>query len=173
MIRRMRAADLAEVTRLDAAIFGPSAWTRAEFEQEMTGPDRTYLVWQGVDPAVGQDSPGEGRPVVLGYAGVWTGGPSAHLLTLAVSPVARGTGIGTSLVAATAQEARLAGCQQMRLEVRVDNLPAIRLYTRLGFVRVGYEPHYYQPEDVDAYILAHPLAPAVDAQRRGRGPEIR
>lgn len=158
MIRRMGQADLPAVTRLDARVFGQEAWTLAEFGQELSGPDRLYFVWEGVDPALGQRHGGEqGTAVILGYAGVWTGGPDAHLLTLAVSPSVRRSGIGTALVSAAARAARLAGCRRMRLEVRVDNLAAIRLYERLGFVRIGYEPHYYQPEDVDAYILAHPL----------------
>ncbi len=182
MIRRMTPVDLPAVTRLDARVFGQEAWTLAEFGQELAGPDRLYFVWEGVDPALGQrgefDTPGQrsrfdmtgrssgldGGPgtsrapaVVLGYAGVWTGGPDAHLLTLAVSPSVRRSGIGTGLVSAAARAARLADCRRMRLEVRVDNLAAIRLYEHLGFVRIGYEPHYYQPEDVDAYIMGHTL----------------
>lgn len=159
MIRRMGKADVPAITRLDALIFGPEAWTAPEFEHEMNGPDRLYLVWEGVDPTRGQIRMGKSSPsTVLGYTGVWTGGPSAHILTLAVAPDVRRHGIGTALLSAAAQQSRLAGCQELRLEVRVDNLAAIRLYTNLGFHRVGYEPHYYQPEDVDAYLMAYPFA---------------
>ncbi len=59
---------------------------------DMTGRRRPVL----------DGGPGTSRApaVVLRYAGVWTGGPDAHLLTLAVSPSVRRSGIGTALVSA-------------------------------------------------------------------------
>lgn len=158
----MAAADLTAVTRLDSRVFGPSAWTRAELDQELHGPDRLYLVWQGRRPAQAQ-APGAPTPressVILGYAGIWIGGPQAHLLTIAVDPATRRSRIGTALISAAAEAARLARCRSMRLEVRVDNTAALSFYRHLGFARCGYEPHYYQPEDVDALVLEVALQP--------------
>lgn len=171
MIRRMTEADLTTITWLDAHIFGLEAWTRSEFEHEIADPHRYYLVASGMDSTNGFTPAGEkteaSYSAILGYTGVWTGGEgsAAYLLTLAVAPSARHSGVGTALITSAVRIARKARCRQIRLEVRVDNLEAIRLYTKLGFTRIGYEPHYYQPEDVDAYVMAHSLVDSSPADQ--------
>lgn len=55
---------------------------------------------------------------------------------LAVSPEARGKGIGTRLLAAVYAAARTRGFNAVRLEVVDTNLEARRLYVREGFVWV-------------------------------------
>ena len=49
----------------------------------------------------------------------------------------RGRGIGNRLLAATLAHARQQGLKRIELEVRTDNLAAIRLYERVGFVHEG------------------------------------
>ncbi len=49
----------------------------------------------------------------------------------------QGRGIGQQLLAAVKQFAIEQGCGSMTLEVRVDNLPARRLYDSFGFQKVG------------------------------------
>ena len=39
------------------------------------------------------------------------------------------------------------------LEVRADNAAAIRLYRRHGFERLAVRRGYYQPGDVDAWVM--------------------
>lgn len=53
---------------------------------------------------------------------------------LSVSPAARGTGIGTQLIAAAVAEAQRQGKQAVRLSVVDSNPRARALYERLGFV---------------------------------------
>ncbi|MBW8481786.1 GNAT family N-acetyltransferase [Actinomadura parmotrematis] len=52
---------------------------------------------------------------------------------LAVSPAARGLGVGTALLGATAGEARRRGLRRVRLEVIDTNPRAKALYERFGF----------------------------------------
>ena len=42
-------------------------------------------------------------------------------------------------------------CEQLFLEVRVDNLPAINLYNKLGFREINRRKNYYG--DVDALVM--------------------
>lgn len=69
---------------------------------------------------------------------------SARIYSLAVAEKARGMGIGRKMLAKAEREARLRGCDRMRLEVRMDNIPAIRLYERLGFTDTKVLPGYYE-----------------------------
>jgi ribosomal protein S18 acetylase RimI-like enzyme len=53
--------------------------------------------------------------------------------SVAVSPQARGAGIGTALIAAIKEEARRLGVSHLQIGIRVSNEGARRLYEREGF----------------------------------------
>ncbi|EIM03355.1 acetyltransferase [Rhodanobacter sp. 115] len=65
------------------------------------------------------------------------GSKVARLYSLASKPDARGKGVGTSLVEAAEAAARRRRCHALRLEVRTDNLAAIRLYERLATAAIA------------------------------------
>lgn len=90
---------------------------------------------------------------VVGYAGLDHGGEVADVMTLAVVPARRGTGLGDRLVAELTRRARARGAQALMLEVRADNAAAIRLYRRHGLEQVGVRRRYYEPGGVDALVL--------------------
>lgn len=55
-----------------------------------------------------------------------------YLQAIAVSPAARGHGVGTRLFERALDQARACGCQRLTLDVDVKNVRAKRLYERLG-----------------------------------------
>ncbi|HEY9120086.1 MAG TPA: GNAT family N-acetyltransferase, partial [Marinobacter sp.] len=61
----------------------------------------------------------------------------ARIYSIAVSPSERGRNIGERLVREAEAAAVEADRIVMRLEVREDNAPAIRLYQRLGYRQFG------------------------------------
>jgi GNAT superfamily N-acetyltransferase len=82
---------------------------------------------------IGDDVVAVGRAVAdTGWAGVFG---------MATLPDARGTGVARSLLAALADWARACEADHMYLQVERDNIPALRLYERMGFGEAcGY--HY-------------------------------
>jgi ribosomal protein S18 acetylase RimI-like enzyme len=64
--------------------------------------------------------------------------PLINIHDIAVSPAARGRGIGQALLKAVESEARRLGCGKVTLEVRADNSVAMRAYETAGFQ--GTEP---------------------------------
>jgi ribosomal-protein-alanine N-acetyltransferase len=78
-----------------------------------------------------------------GFVLVRAAGDEAEILTLAVTPLARGQGLGRALLRAAAQYAAALGVQTLFLEVGVDNPAALALYAGLGFVRTGQRKDYY------------------------------
>lgn len=68
---------------------------------------------------------------------------TARLYSLAVDPEFIGKGIGRLLVYRCETESLRRGCTRLRLEVRADNMTAIRLYEQLGFEPIGIRPGYY------------------------------
>ncbi|UXH79757.1 GNAT family N-acetyltransferase [Roseateles amylovorans] len=80
---------------------------------------------------------------LLGSAGLHLVGPQARrrhamALGIGVHPDAQGTGVGTALMSALIQQADdWLGTLRIELTVFADNLRAIRLYERFGFVHEG------------------------------------
>jgi len=89
-----------------------------------------------------------------------TNGAESDVQTIAVAPSAQGRGLGGTLLEALVEHARAAGATSMLLEVRADNVAAIALYERHGFDRIAVRRRYYQPGDVDAWVMRlRPLDP--------------
>ena len=63
-------------------------------------------------------------------------------LSIAVVPSKRGTGLGSELLAALMKRARADGYEAISLSVEKDN-PAVALYERHGFQRVGEDDGAY------------------------------
>ena len=138
----MRPADARDVPLLRAMLYEAFAWRPC-----VTAPPRDeVLAW----PDVARYVDGWGRPDDLGMiadddaGAAWVrrftnedhgyGFVAEHVpeLTIGVAPQARGRGVGTALL-----EELLSRVGCVSLSVETDN-PAVRLYERFGFVRVGY-----------------------------------
>jgi ribosomal-protein-alanine N-acetyltransferase len=139
--RDMTWRDIPRLAGLEAQLFVSDAWSEATWWAELAGrPRRSYVVVDGTDS-------------IDGYAGVDLGGEVADVMTVAVAPGRRGTGLGDQLVAELLRRAVAGGAGSVMLEVRADNGPARRLYERHGFEEVAVRRRYYQPDDVDAVVM--------------------
>lgn len=95
-----------------------------------------------------------------GFILIRTVADEAEILTLAVRPSARRSGLGLRLVQQGAVEAAAKGAAQLFLEVAEDNAAARALYARAGFIQAGLRRRYYARADgsaVDALVLSLPL----------------
>jgi ribosomal-protein-alanine N-acetyltransferase len=139
----MTEADMPRIMTLEQELFPEDAWSPEMFAAELAQPPgwRLYLVAEQED-------------TVTGYAGMmFTGGPQADVVTLAVDPACWGRGTGTALLTALVAEAARRGCAEVLLEVREDNPRARQLYLRHGFAEIGIRRGYYQPSGVDAVVM--------------------
>jgi ribosomal-protein-alanine N-acetyltransferase len=146
-LREMRPPDMPKILALEQELFPEDAWTPEMFAAEFAQPAsrRLYLVAEEGD-------------TLIGYAGMmFTGGPQADVVTLAVDPARWGHGTGTALLTALTDEAARRGCTEVLLEVRKDNPRARRLYLRESFTEVGIRRGYYQPSGVDAVVMRKAL----------------
>ena len=83
-------------------------------------------------------------------------GRQGHIISIAVSPEMRRKGIGTALMKAAIKSLREEyNVDEIYLEVRVSNNPAISLYKKLGFKVVKTIRGYYRDGE-DAYVMARP-----------------
>lgn len=163
----MTPTDLDQVLRIERASF-PRPWPAQSFLLELTLPRRYYIVARmATAPADGEkearaprrwrcfgraaraaEQPGP----VVGYAGLRFGVDEGHIMNLAVHPDYRRRGIGGLLLQDLFDQARRRGVRRLRLEVRVSNVPAQRLYQRYGF-RVERRRRHYYSDGEDALVM--------------------
>jgi len=82
----------------------------------------------------------------------------AGLYSMWVAPAARGQGAGEALITSVIAWARAAACPTVRLDVGDANLPARRLYERMGFTPTGVVGTMPPPRD---HIAEHELVLAL------------
>jgi [ribosomal protein S18]-alanine N-acetyltransferase len=133
--------DVPALDVLERRLFGAAAWSPAGLAEEIVGPGRWYV------------GAAYGAGPLVGYAGVWFDGQDAQVMTVGTDEAYQGRGIGRVLLDALTEHAREVGATSVLLEVRVDNEPALRLYDRAGFEKLGLRRGYYQPENKDAWTM--------------------
>lgn len=92
----------------------------------------------------------------IGYIGAEMLYDHADITAVAVDLDYRNKNIATLLLNKLIDTCKAQNFTAIFLEVRVSNLPAIRLYEKLGFKKINIRPNYYQNED--AYIYKKDLA---------------
>ena len=81
--------------------------------------------------------------------------PESHLLNIAIDPAHQGKGLGDKLLQQVIFQNKTMGVQVISLEVRVSNLPAIKLYEKRGFLKDAIRPDYYSgPPKEDALLMS-------------------
>ena len=93
---------------------------------------------------------------IVGFAIMRFGDEAAHLHLLAVDPRYRRQGVATKLMDWLEAACRTAGMHHVRLEVRLENLPARQFYARLGYNERGQIKGYYDERE-SAAVLFKPL----------------
>jgi ribosomal-protein-alanine N-acetyltransferase len=135
VIRPLRPEKAEACARLHAEGFA-HPWSTEEVAQLIAGS--TTLAAAALDPANGR---------LRGFILSRLAADEAEILTVAVETASRRKGVGRALIGEALRQASNAGAKTMFLEVGKDNAPALALYERLGFVKVGERAGYYRRAD--------------------------
>lgn len=81
----------------------------------------------------------------------------AEIIDLAVLPLYRNRKIGDELLKNIINICKQKGCDNITLEVRMDNIAALKLYKNNDFKIVGVRKKYYSNKTVDAYLMQRKL----------------
>ena len=155
-IRLATEADLELIMTLEHASFPRDAWPHESMLFELNANHTRYFVLF--------DDPSE--TALKAYAGLskLPDNFSADVQTIAVDPAARGQGFGRQLMERLLTEAVNLGATEIFLEVRADNPVAQNLYASLGFDHIDTRKRYYQPDDVDAWVMRLTLTASATKQ---------
>lgn len=142
VVRPMRPADLAACAAIEQSAGDPWSFDQlsAELCAQTAGEASRLFV-------------AEAGSQLVALAAWQIAAGEASLYTLTVALDARQQGIGRQLLAQTMQALAKEGATAFFLEVRVDNLAAIRLYESAGFAVAGRRKGFYQNPTEDALVM--------------------
>lgn len=138
-VRHMAQDDLGPVSEIEEEY--PSPWTPPMITVELSLPLSITLVAVDVDGNVS------------GWCCARFTHDEAELLKIAVHPGKRRMGIADGLLLHLEKILLRNNVKTLFLEVRSQNAPAVDLYRKHGFVRVGERPGYYADPVDSALIL--------------------
>jgi ribosomal-protein-alanine acetyltransferase len=144
-IRRLDAVDFAAIFGIAEALAEAPHWPLERYEDAVradAGVPRIALVARDVRS-------GDAAGFTIASLVV----PEAEIETIAVSSERQRQGIGSRLLDALVHELGAAGVQQLHLEVRSSNLPAIQFYESRNFKKTGVRLRYYADPEEDAILM--------------------
>ena len=144
-LRRGQVGDVSALAKIHRAAFD-HPWSESDFSAYLASD----FVWVSGEP-------------IAGFLLIRAVGDEAEILTLAVDPAHRRAGHAAALLDAAKQDLAKTDVSRLFLEVAADNLPAIALYERLGFLPIGVRKGYYRRDtgpSMDAKLFSCALPAA-------------
>lgn len=139
-VRIAKSSDLDDIYELDVQTFA-MPWSKEALSYDILENDNAFVIVAEYE--------GE----FAGYADIWTVLDEADLNSIAVRVDFRRKGIGDAIMLAMIEMLSANGVATINLEVRVSNMPAIKLYKKYGFNECGVRPGYYLDNGEDALIM--------------------
>lgn len=134
-LRRGRTSDLRACVDVDRRAFGlENCFDALDLLAALDATERSRL-----RVAVVRPTGHVGRDCIAGFAVTGRAGTRGYLQRLAVDPGAAGEGIGSALVSDALQWCRARGVRRTVVNTESDNLRALGLYRRLGFVDMALD----------------------------------
>ena len=140
-IKPMTQDDVEAVIKIEEEAYGKHHWAKTSFYDEMSNNLAKYYAAKTLD--------GE----LVGYAGTWHIIDEGHITTIAVKKDYLRNHIGEAIIKQIIDDCYKNGIKYLTLEVRVSNIPAIKLYEKYGFQSLGTRKGYYQDNNEDALIM--------------------
>ena len=139
-VRIAKSSDLDDIYELDVQTFA-MPWSKEALSYDILENDNAFVIVAEYE--------GE----FAGYADIWTVLDEADLNSIAVRVDFRRKGIGDAIMLAMTEMLSANGVATINLEVRVSNMPAIKLYKKYGFNECGVRPGSYLDNGEDALIM--------------------
>lgn len=139
IVRKMEARDVPAAAAMEKEFFS-DPWSEKAFQDAISDENALYVVLEE-----------EGK--VIGYCGLWQSFEEADIMNVAIAGEHRQKGAGYFMLTELMELGRKMGITAFSLEVRESNLPAIRLYQKLGFSLEGIRRNFYQKPTENAWVM--------------------
>lgn len=141
-IREGDVSHLGEIAALEAVCFENDPWSYGAFAD--IAKQDGCKIYVAFDMQLSK---------IVAYSVICYALDQGDLANIAVDPKCRRWGLGSKLLAHTVQNAAKCGVNELFLEVRASNAPAIGLYEKYGFTKIGIRRNYYKHPKEDAIIM--------------------
>lgn len=142
-VRDMSLDDVDQVCILEEMAFS-MPWHKQSFIEMIENKDALYLVAEEIE------NPG----VIVGCCGMRSIVGEGDISNVVVHPKYRNQGIAQCMLEELLSRGKEEfAVEAYTLEVRCSNLPAIRVYEKLGFVSEGIRKNFYEKPVEDAIIM--------------------
>jgi [ribosomal protein S18]-alanine N-acetyltransferase len=151
----MQPSDMRAVMSLEA-ISHSHPWTQGQFLDSLTAGHWAYCIRPEMTVKA---EPASNLPALWGYCILYPAVDELHLLNITIDPLLRRHGIGSRVMQAIEGIATQQKMSRIILEVRPSNIPAVKLYERMGYAIIGVRRGYYPADEVtgkreDAGVMA-------------------
>jgi ribosomal-protein-alanine N-acetyltransferase len=151
----MQPSDMRAVMSLEA-ISHSHPWTQGQFLDSLTAGHWAYCIRPEMSAKAESLS---NLPALWGYCILYPAVDELHLLNITIDPLLRRNGIGSRVMQAIEGIATQQKMSRIILEVRPSNIPAVKLYERMGYSIIGVRRAYYPADEVtgkreDAGVMA-------------------
>jgi len=143
MIRKALKRDLAVIEEIEQRSFD-NPWSLSQFEYEFSqNPYATIWVIENDEKEI------------VGYCDLWIIFDRGEIATICIDEKYRHQGYGQQLMKHIDQKCIDELCENISLEVRVNNSEALALYEKNGYSIINTKPGYYKTNDgpIDAYLM--------------------
>ncbi len=140
-IRKALISDAQDICRLES-LTSPTPWSRENVENAMSAPGASFFM-----------AFENGVPV--GYAGGSIA--SSELFNICVLDRYRRRGIASLLLETFVSDMKSGGAEEIFLEVRESNVPALGLYGKAGFRKIYERKKYYADNGETAVVMKKTL----------------
>lgn len=121
-------------------------WTISTLKNELQNPNSQYII-------------AKLNNEIVGFGGIWKAVDDIHITDIVVKKIFRRQNIGSIILKQLISLAEKQNITSITLEVNSINIPAQKLYEKIGFKKVGLRKKYYNNTD-DAIIYTKDLTDA-------------
>lgn len=116
-------------------------WNYNIFKQELENPNSQYFV------ALLDEE-------IVGFAGIWIAVDDIHITNIVTKKDLRNQGIAKKLLEHLLIVSKQKNLSSLTLEVNEKNIPAIKLYEKYHFQKIGQRKNYYKQNE-NAIIMTY------------------
>lgn len=141
IIKRMDYSHIPELSVIEKECFS-TPWSEKALSDEVTNSHGRFLV------AFCDDE-------ISGYIGAHNIVGEVYITNVAVAKRFRRMGIGEKLIKSLIDLCKEEGAEFITLEVRESNIPAINLYEKMNFNKVGNRKNFYENPKENAILMTY------------------